>query len=117
MKEYQQLTEKIPVPDHIFDLAVDLVRKTRPKSEEAPSWIKELVDWGAGPRAVQFLVRGAKARAIIHGNYMVSSQDLEAVSEPVLSHRIITNFHARSQGITSSKVIQRLIQELLNEHK
>ena len=117
LKEYQDLTEKIPVPDHIYDLAVDLVRRTRPKSEEAPSWIKELVDWGAGPRAIQFLIRGAKARAIIHGNYMVSSQDLEAVAEPVLSHRIITNFHARSQGMTSSKVIQKLIQELRKEQK
>jgi MoxR-like ATPase len=117
LKEYQDLTEKIPVPDHIYDLAVDLVRRTRPKSEEAPTWVKELVDWGAGPRAIQFLIRGAKARAIIHGNYMVSSQDLEAVAEPVLSHRIITNFHARSQGMTSSKVIQKLIQELRKEQK
>jgi len=110
--EYQDLTEKIPVPDHVYELAVDLVRKTRPKSKDAPDWVKEVVEWGAGPRAIQFLIKSAKAQAIINGNYIVSEQDLESVAEPVLNHRIITNFHARSEGITSSQVIQRLIKEL-----
>ncbi len=109
--EYQDLTEKIPVPDHIYELAVDLVRKTRPKSQDAPNWLKEVVEWGAGPRAIQFLIKSAKAQAIINGNYIVSEQDLESIAEPVLNHRIITNFHARSEGITSSQVIQRLIKE------
>ena len=110
--EYQDLTEKIPVPDHVYELAVDLVRKTRPKSKDAPDWVKEVVEWGAGPRAIQFLIKSAKAQAIINGNYIVSEQDLESVAEPVLNHRIITNFHARSEGITSSQVVQRLIKEL-----
>lgn len=110
--EYQDLTEKIPVPDHIYELAVDLVRKTRPKSQDAPNWLKEVVEWGAGPRAIQFLIKSAKAQAIINGNYIVSEQDLESIAEPVLNHRIITNFHARSEGITSSQVIQRLIKEV-----
>jgi len=110
--EYQDLTEKIPVPDHVYELAVDLVRKTRPKSKDAPDWVKEVVEWGAGPRAIQFLIKSAKAQAIINGNYIVSEQDLESVAEPVLNHRIITNFHARSEGITSSQVVQRLIKEV-----
>jgi len=115
LKEYQQLTEKIPVPEHVFERAVDLVRRTRPASTDAPKWIKNSVQWGAGPRAIQFLIRGAKARAVINGNYITTSEDLDAVAEAVLDHRIITNFHARSEGIASADVVSRLIEEANKE--
>ena len=115
LKEYQQLTEKIPVPEHVFERAVDVVRRTRPASTDAPKWIKNSVQWGAGPRAIQFLIRGAKARAVINGNYITTSEDLDAVAEAVLDHRIITNFHARSEGIASADVVSRLIEEANKE--
>ena len=117
LKEYQQIVEKIPVPEHVYELAVDLVRRTRPAAEDSPSWLKESVQWGAGPRAVQFLIRGAKARAVIYGNFITTTEDLEAVAEAVLDHRIITNFHARSEGISSAHIIRRLIEEARKEER
>ena len=109
---YQQLVRRIPVPEHLYDYAVSIVRKTRPGTPEAPGWIKDYVAWGAGPRAVQYLILGAKARAALRGNYMASLEDLEAVAVPVLGHRVITNFAAESQGMTSKKVVERLIGEM-----
>ena len=110
--DFQRLVRRMPVPDHIYDYAVEIVRKTRPASDDAPSWIKEYVGWGAGPRAVQYLVLGAKGRAALRGNYMASLEDIEAVAVPVLSHRVITNFAAESQGMTSKKVVERLVEEM-----
>jgi len=117
LREFQELVERVPVPDHVHELAVDLVRRTRPNSDESPTWLRRWVQWGAGPRAVQFLIRGAKARAVLHGNYMASTEDVEAVAEPVLFHRILTNFHARSEGMTSSEVVKRLISEARKEKR
>jgi len=108
---FQEVVQRVPVPDHIYDLAVDLVRRTRPRSEQAPEWIRKWVTWGAGPRAVQYLVRGAKARAVLQGSYLVRMEDLEAVAAPVLTHRILTNFQAQSEGVDSSEIIKRLLQE------
>ena len=110
--QYQELVRKMPVPDHIFDYAVEIVRKTRPDSEEAPEWLKDYVAWGAGPRAVQYLILGAKSRAALHGSYMVRLEDLEAVTIPVLAHRVLTNFAAESQGMTATKVVERLMSEM-----
>ncbi|MCW1924007.1 AAA family ATPase [Luteolibacter arcticus] len=109
---YQQLVRRMPVPEHLYDYAVSIVRKTRPGTPEAPAWIKDYVAWGAGPRAVQYLVLGSKARAALRGSYMASLEDLEAVAVPVLGHRVITNFAAESQGMTSKKVVERLIAEM-----
>ncbi len=109
---FQQLVRRVPVPDHIYDYAVAIVRKTRPQEEEAPAWLKDLVGWGAGPRAVQYLILGAEARAALKGSYMVRLEDIEAVAAPVLAHRVITNFAAESQGMTSKKVVERLIAEM-----
>ena len=117
LKELQELVERVPVPNHVHELAVDLVRRTRPNLDESPSWINKWVQWGAGPRAVQYLIRGAKARAVLTGNYMVSLDDIEKVAEPVLFHRILTNFHARSEGVTSSEVVGRLITEAKKEKR
>jgi len=112
---FQQLVRRVPVPDHIYDHAVKLVRKTRPQQPEAPQWIRECVGWGAGPRAVQYLILGAKSRAALRGAYMASIEDLEAVAAPVLTHRVITNFAAESQGMTSKKIVERLIAEMRSE--
>ena len=117
LKEFQELVEKVPVPNHVHELAVDLVRRTRPNSKESPSWLQKWVQWGAGPRAVQYLIRGAKARAVLTGNFMVTMEDIEKIAEPVLFHRILTNFHARSEGVTSSEVVSRLISEAQKEKR
>ena len=109
---FQQLIQRVPVPDHDYDAAVDLGRMTRPNSVEAPAWIKKWVTWGAGPRAVQYLIRGAKAHAVLHGSYLVRMEDIEAVALPVLTHRILTNFQAQAEGMTSPKVVERLLAEL-----
>jgi MoxR-like ATPase len=115
--KFQEVVQRVPVPDHIYELAVDLVRRTRPRSEQAPDWIKRWVTWGAGPRAVQYLIRGAKARAVLHGSYLVRLEDLEAVAAPVLTHRILTNFQAQSEGIDSPEIIRRLLQENRGEQR
>ena len=112
---YQELVRRIPVPEHIYEFAVDLVRRTRPKTEEAPEWLKPLVGWGAGPRAVQYLILGAKARAALQGSYMVRLEDIIHVAEPVLTHRVITTFAAESEGISSRDVVKRLVEELSKE--
>jgi MoxR-like ATPase len=111
---YQSLVRRVPVPEHLYDYAVAIVRKTRPGLPESPAWIRELVAWGAGPRAVQYLILGAKARAALRGHYMASLEDIESVAPSVLGHRVITNFAAESQGMTSKKVVQRLIEEMRN---
>ncbi len=110
--EFQQLVRRVPVPDHIYDYAVEIVRKTRPDTEAAPDWIGEYVGWGAGPRAVQYLILGAKARAALNGSYMARLEDIEAVARPVLTHRVLTNFAAESQGMTAAKVVDRLVEEM-----
>ncbi len=103
------------MPDHIYQLAVDLVRRTRPDEGEAPEWLKPLIGWGAGPRAVQNLILGARARAALHGSYMVRQEDLVAVASPVLRHRLIKTFTAESEGITARSVVARLLEELTKE--
>ena len=112
---FQEVVQRVPVPDHIYDTAVDLVRLTRPKADDAPEWVKKWVTWGAGPRAIQYLIRGAKARAVLQGSYLVRMEDLEAVAHPVLMHRILTNFQAQSEGITSSFIIEKLLDEVRGE--
>jgi len=114
---FQEIVQRVPVPDHIYDLAVDVVRRSRPRSEQAPEWIKKWVTWGAGPRAVQYLVRGAKARAVLRGSYLVRMEDLEAVAAPVLTHRILTNFQAQSEGVASPEIITRLLEEIRGEER
>ncbi len=109
---FQDLVRRVPVPDHLYEFAVDLVRRTRPNSGEAPAWLKPLVGWGAGPRAVQYLILGAKARAALHGSYMVRLEDVMEVAEPVLRHRVMTTFTAESEGVSSRDVTKRLVDEL-----
>jgi MoxR-like ATPase len=108
---YQDIVRRVPVPDHVYEYAVKLVRKCRPGGEEAPEWVKKFVMWGPGPRAVQYLVLGAKARAVLYGSYLARLEDLLAVAEPVLAHRILVNFHAESEGVDAAEIIRRVIKE------
>lgn len=108
---HQDLVRRVPVPDHIYTYAARLVRKTRPDGETAPAWLKPLVSWGAGPRAVQNLILGAKARAALLGSYMVRSEDIQGVAIPVLTHRIITTFAAQAEGATAGDIVKRLVAE------
>ena len=112
VQAFQDLVRRVPVPDHLYEFAVDLARRTRPASTEAPTWLKPLVSWGAGPRAVQYLILGAKARAALYGSYMVRMEDVVAVADPVLRHRVMTTFTAESEGVTSRDVAKRLVDEL-----
>ncbi|MCI0650592.1 MAG: AAA family ATPase [Planctomycetes bacterium] len=107
----QHLVRRVPVPEHIYEHAVTLVRKTRPHTGAAPAWLKPLITWGAGPRAVQYLVLGAKARAALHGSYMVRIEDVHAVAIQVLTHRLITSFAAQAEAITAKQIVRRVIEE------
>ena len=107
----QQVVRKVPIAEAIVDYAVELNRQTRPNSE-ALDFIQDWVQWGAGPRASQYLVLGAKARAILQGRYHVAYEDIKAVAVPVLRHRILTNFNAEADGITSLDIINRLLENV-----
>ncbi len=109
--QHQELVRRVPVPDHIYTYAAQLARKTRPADPTAPDWLKPLVSWGAGPRAVQNLILGAKARAALLGSYMVRLEDIEAVAEPVLTHRVLTTFAAQAEGFSAKDIVRRLIEE------
>ena len=108
---HQHLVRRVPVPDHIYTYAARLVRKTRPDGPTAPAWLKPLVSWGAGPRAVQYLILGAKARAALLGSYMVRLEDVQEVAAPVLTHRVITTFAAQAEGIDAKTIVRRLVEE------
>ncbi|MAV35027.1 MAG: AAA family ATPase [Planctomycetaceae bacterium] len=115
VQAFQELVRRVPVPDHIYEFAAHLVRRTRPTDQETPEWTKPLINWGAGPRAVQYLILGAKSRAALLGSYMVRLEDVVAVAEPVLMHRVITSFGAESEGIDSRQIVRRLVDELVKE--
>ena len=108
----QNIVRRVPISDHVINYAISLVRATRPNEPEAPEFVKEWLTWGAGPRAGQYLVLGAKARAILGGGYNVSCADVRAMAHPVLRHRIFTNFNADAEGITPDKVVARLVKEV-----
>ncbi len=109
IRNLQQLIRKVPVADHIVDHAVDLVRKTRPQN--ADTSIANMLRWGAGPRASQCLILGAKARAVLSGRYAPSIDDVSFVAKPVLRHRLVTNFNAEAEGITPVDLIDQLLKE------
>ena len=107
----QKVVRQVPVTDHVVEYALALVRQTRVNEPGAPDYIKNWLSWGAGPRAVQFLLLGGKARALLNGRNHVSTDDIAALAHPVLRHRIVTNFAAESEGITSDRVIDKLVEE------
>jgi MoxR-like ATPase len=106
----QEVVRKVPVPDHVFVYARDLVRATRPEEPEAPDFVRSYISWGAGPRAGQYLIVGAKARAILEGRFHVTSDDVRSVAHPVLRHRLVTTFQANSEGVAPDAIIDRLLQ-------
>ncbi|VTS05643.1 AAA family ATPase [Tuwongella immobilis] len=108
----QDMVRKISVGDHVFAYAADLVRATRPREPGVPKFVPDLVSWGAGPRACQYLILGAKARAILHGRVHATTEDIRQVAYPVLRHRVMTTFNADAEGITSDQVISRLIESI-----
>ena len=108
----QQLVRRVPVAPHVIHFALRLVRATRILEDECPDFVKEAISWGAGPRGVQNLLLGAKARAVLEGRTFASTDDVRAVALPVLRHRVITNFSAESSGVTSDDIINRLLDEL-----
>jgi len=106
---YQDLIRRVPVAENVIDYAVDLVGRTRPEGDDAPENIKKWVGWGAGPRASQYLILGAKTRAALMGNPTPSIDDVKAVALPVLRHRVLTNFNAEADGVTVDEIIQKLL--------
>jgi MoxR-like ATPase len=100
---------EVPVTDHIIRYTLSLVRQTRVDQAGVPDFVGDQVNWGAGPRAVQFLILGAKARALLHGRTHVSTDDIQALAKPVLRHRVVVNFAAESEGVTPDDIIDRLV--------
>jgi len=105
----QRIVRKVPVSEHVVDYAVNLVRATRPGMPDAPQFINEWLTWGAGPRAAQYLILGAKARALFGGRLNVTCEDIRKVALPVLRHRLFTNFNADAEGMTTEKIVDRLM--------
>jgi MoxR-like ATPase len=105
----QQLVRQVLASEHMVDYAVDLVRATRPKETQALPFIKKWLAWGAGPRAAQYLILGAKARAVLHGRLAVAARDIRAVARPVLRHRIFTNFNADAEGLDADHILEKLL--------
>ncbi len=108
--ECQDTVRRVPVPDHVVDFVLDLVRRCRPKEPEAFAFVKELVEWGPGPRACQHLVLAGKVRAILQGRFHVTIDDVDALAHPVLRHRIVPTFNAEAEGITVDEIIGRVLK-------
>ena len=108
----QKIVRRVPAAEHVFEYARDLARASRPARPEAPDFVNEMVNWGAGPRASIYMMLAGKARAILHGRYHVTTEDIRAVALPVLRHRIITTFNAEAAGITSDEIVHRLLAEI-----
>ncbi len=108
----QELVRRVPVPDHVVRYAVELVRNTRPKEPGTPEFMQKNVSWGAGPRASQYLVVAAKARAVLQGRFVATVEDVRALAKPVLRHRVLPNFHAESEGVTSVTLIDQLLEKV-----
>ena len=110
--ELQDLVRRVPVADQLVEYAVRLVRSSRPGDSLAPDYVREMVNWGAGPRASQFLVLAGKARAILQGRHCVAAEDIRAVALPVMRHRIVINFHAEAESITATTLVERLLHDV-----
>jgi MoxR-like ATPase len=107
----QNLVGKVAVSEYIVQYVSKLVRSTRPGDESSPQYVKDLVDWGAGPRAGQFLIHGGKALAAMDGRFSVAIEDVQKIAVPVLRHRISTNFQAQAEGLSTEDIIERLVRE------
>lgn len=110
--QLQDAVRRVVVGDHVFQYAADLVRATRPRDAGVPAFVKDLVSWGAGPRASQYLILGGKARAVLQGRLHVTTEDIRQVAYPVLRHRLVTTFHADAEGITTDAIIDKLLDAI-----
>ncbi len=110
--ELQEIVRKVPVAEHVLCYARDLVRATRPDEATAPDFIKEYISWGAGPRAGQYLILGGKARALLEGRFHVTTDDIRAIAHPVLRHRLLTNFHADTEDVSTDEIVDRLLKQI-----
>lgn len=108
----QALARQVPIPDHVTDFVLDLVRATRPAEPDALPYVKEMVGWGAGPRACQMLVLAGKVRALLQGRTHVTMDDIEALALPALRHRIVPTFHAEAEGVTVDMIVKELISQI-----
>jgi len=109
---YQELVRRVPVSPFVVSYAVALSQSSRPQGGEAPQFVRDYVEWGAGPRASQYLILGAKARTILQGRYAVSIEDIQALAPSVLRHRVVPNYKAQGEGLSSVDIIQRLLNEV-----
>ena len=106
---FQQLVRRVPVPDNVYEYAVNLVSKTRPNTERAHEWANKYLSWGAGPRASQYLIIGAKANALMSGKFSPDIEDVKKVAVPVLRHRLVRNYTAQAEGISIEKIITEIL--------
>lgn len=111
----QQLARRVPASDHVINYAVRLARSTRPNENNSLAYIKNWVNWGAGPRASQYMILGAKTKAILDGRYTPSCEDVRLVAKPVLRHRIVTSFNAEADGVGTLEIIEKLLQDVKEE--
>ncbi|MEZ6123295.1 MAG: MoxR family ATPase [Planctomycetaceae bacterium] len=110
--DFQETVRLVPLPEHVRNFVLDLVRSARPRDPESAGWVREMIDWGPGPRACQQLVLGAKARAIMQGRHHVTRDDVVALAYPVLRHRIVPTFNAEAEGVSVDDLITRLLKEV-----
>ena len=110
--ECQQVVRRVPVPDHVTDFVLDLVRSCRPNEKESLDFIKELIEWGPGPRACQMLILGGKVRALLRGRLNVSIDDVTALALPVLRHRMVPTFNAEAEGVTVDDIVLRVLKHI-----
>ncbi|MCC6510203.1 MAG: MoxR family ATPase [Pirellulaceae bacterium] len=115
--DFQQTVRMVPLPEHVKQMVLDLVRSLRPTPNKQVPWVNDWVDWGPGPRASQQLVLAAKSRALLHGRYHVSTDDIAALAAPVLRHRLVPTFSAEADGIRTDDIIQRAVKELVKANK
>jgi MoxR-like ATPase len=108
----QETVRLVPLPEHVKNIVLDLVRAARPNDPSAGAWVRDLVEWGPGPRACQQLVLASKARALLHGRYHVIRDDVEALALPVLRHRIVPSFNAEAEGVSVDDIVRRLLKEV-----
>ena len=108
---YQDLVRRVPIADNVIEFAVDLVSKTRPQSDKAFTAVSDWIEWGAGPRASQYLVLGAKAKAVLDGRPAPEIDDIKAMARPVLRHRLITNFNAEAEGLSTDDILSILLEK------
>ncbi|MFH2204066.1 MAG: MoxR family ATPase [Elusimicrobiota bacterium] len=112
VRELQSVVRKVPVPDSVVERAVGIVRATRPPEPSSPDYIRKWVSWGAGPRASQALIIGAKARALLQGRVAAAQEDIDAIAKPILRHRLVLNFQAEAEGVTVDSIVDKLLLEL-----